>query len=622
MAEGAAGLVVVSVTSTESPSVAPAGEVPGVVVLALRQSTSHLAAKRVRGGSMLEIVEALRSRKIVQWTLSYLVAAWITYEVLEGLGGPWGVDDRIMRLVQLLLAAGLPLVIILAHFHGERGRQTVGRLEVLLLTTVAVGGLGLVWAVDPLSTDGPARQVVTSSPRSITVVPFADLSQDEDRAYLAAGVAEEIMHLLAQVPELRVSSQSSAAVLQDRDDLTDSQIATRLGVEYVLTGSLQAEGDRVRVRVRLSPAEGGLRFSSNYEGTMADVFAMQDSVAADVVTDLVGEILGGPPTSARTNPQAYELFLRGRHVERQRSDDEWYSRSAGLLEQALAIEPDHVPSMVQLAVVHFEGLAFRDPPEGRRLARELIDRALALDSTNARAHSALSALLHPDDLHGMAREMERAYELAPRDPQIVLEVAITLSLLGRDREAIPFHEWVTRAEPLDPLARTNLAVAYYIVGRWEDALRQREIALELQPGQGQVGRGMALLQMERLDEAREAFEATEGPSQDLGLAVIAHREGRPGEAAERMARFEAASAARPAFVAMAYAMLEDREMTFRWLDTLTAGNASVSPALMPIASRPEFAWLEGDRRWEAFKVRVGQDEERFSEVRFDPSPPG
>ena len=133
---------------------------------------------------------------------------------------------------------------------------------------------------------------------------------------------------------------------------------------------------------------------------------------------------------------------------------------------------------------------------------------------------------------------------------------------------------------------------------------------------------MALLQMERLDEAREAFEATEGPSQDLGLAVIAHREGRPGEAAERMARFEAASAATPAFVAMAYAMLEDREMTFRWLDTLTAGNASVSPALMPIASRPEFAWLEGDRRWEAFKVRVGQDEERFSEVRFDPSPPG
>ena len=172
------------------------------------------------------------------------------------------------------------------------------------------------------------------------------------------------------------------------------------------------------------------------------------------------------------------------------------------------------------------------------------------------------------------------------------------------------------------MARVNLAIAYHRVGRWEDALEVRDVAVDLRPGVGRGGHGMVLLQMNRLDEAREAFEESEGWIRDLGLAVIAHRLGRPNEAERSLARFQADRGGQPAWIALGYAMLEDREQTFEWLEELTAETASVSPALLPLATRPEFSWLEGDPRWYAFRERVGQSPDRLASIAFEPSPPG
>ncbi|NNL48383.1 MAG: hypothetical protein HKO76_08450, partial [Acidimicrobiia bacterium] len=156
------------------------------------------------------------------------------------------------------------------------------------------------------------------------------------------------------MPELKVISRTSAFAFSDRAGMTLPEIAERLRVAHVLEGSVRKSGDDVRVTVQLIDTRTDTHLlSANYDGNIDDVIALQDSIAAKVVSSFRSQILGSPPGLAEIHPDAYQLFLLGRHILNQR-DEDWFERSRVILEQVVDAEPSYVPAMLWLSIAYFD----------------------------------------------------------------------------------------------------------------------------------------------------------------------------------------------------------------------------------------------------------------------------
>src|SRR6185436_14017368 len=167
----------------------------------------------------------------------------------------------------------------------------------------------------------PARADAAQGARSIVVLPFADMSQAKDQEYFSDGLAEELLNLLAKVPQLRVISRSSAFSFKGRN-LDIATIAKQLDVAHVLEGSVRKSGNQVRVTVQLIDARTDAHlWSETYDRPLENIFAIQDEIAAAVVAQLKVTLLGAAPKAAATNPEAYALYLKARERFREGSAD-------------------------------------------------------------------------------------------------------------------------------------------------------------------------------------------------------------------------------------------------------------------------------------------------------------
>lgn len=141
------------------------------------------------------------------------------------------------------------------------------------------------------------------------MLPFADMSSAGDQEYMSDGIAEELLNLLARVPDLRVISRSSAFAFKGQN-LEIPEIAKRLSVTYILEGSVRKSQDRIRITTQLIDARSDTHlWSETYDRALANVFDIQDDVAASVVSELKIKLLGDAPTVRQTDPRAYELYL-------------------------------------------------------------------------------------------------------------------------------------------------------------------------------------------------------------------------------------------------------------------------------------------------------------------------
>lgn len=573
---------------------------------------------------MHSVIERLKKRKIVRWALAYLAGAWLMLQLADTLGPRWGMSAAEARILDGALLVGFAITLVLAWYHGEKGHQRVTRSELVVLAGVGIVTTGLFVVLWPrLEPRSPTPSTVDTVPeKSVVVLPFADYSPDGDQGYFALGIAEELLNSLSQVPDLKVISRTSAFAFRDRAEITLPEIASRLRVAHVLEGSVRKSGDDVRVTVQLIDTRTDTNLlSANYDGTMGNVFGLQDSIAAEVVSSLRAEILGTPPSLEQIDPEAYQLFLLGRHVLNQR-DRDWFERSRDLLERVLDAEPNYEPAILWLALAYSDAALRLPSTEAdvlRTRASELVDRALAVNPTSARAHGIRSGLLHPADLDGMAREMQAALDLSPRDPEIVMWAGITLQLLDRHEEAVPFLKYKVDRDPLDIISLTNLALAYHYAGDYESNIEVRERLDALNPGFGAPGIALSLLLLERPTAAAEWVDRTNSALlRDVLSALVAHSNGRADEYRSEAEAFEHRwGDEQPAFTALVHAWGGQADAAFRWLDTLTPWTASLGGTL-PLTSRPEFASLHGDPRWAAFLRRVGQSRNALHAVRFDP----
>jgi len=452
-------------------------------------------------GDMDSTWSKLRQRKVVQWGTAYAAGAWGLLQVLQFLADTYDWPSQLLRLVTLVFALGLPIALILAWFHGDRGHQRPIRAEIAIIALLLlVGGSGL-W-VYQRSLESTAESTATPAPTpatapserkasaSVAVLPFSSLSSDPENAFLADGIAETLITMLAQVPKLMVIGKVSSFSYKGQE-VDPRTIGQQLGVGALLEGSVQRAGDRLRVAVQLvSTGDGGHLWAETYDRPATDVFAVQDEIATRVTEALSVALSGdsGPGSIGTTNVAAYDAYLRGKRLA-ERRETTAMQEGIALLEKSVAADPDFARGWVALSAAYLAAArspygnpwGFMPEEQAMALSKRAALRAVEIAPDSGLAHAQLGFTLYLMGADGAAEHYDQAMALSPGDPGVIRMYATFLRESDRSREALELLETLLPVEPRDPGLRSNYATALDASGDVPGSLRQFREAIRLQP---------------------------------------------------------------------------------------------------------------------------------------------
>lgn len=603
----------------------------------------------------MQIFHELKRRNVLRVAAAYIVSAWLVIQVVETLFPLFGLSDAVIRSVVIVLAIGfLPALVFSWAFELtpdglkldkdvdlERSvtRQTGKKLDRIIVVILA---LALAYfAVDKFLLDpvrdaeqfesgrreGRIEALVTSfGDRSIAVLPFADMSPANDQGYFSDGISEELLNLLSTIPEVRVTSRSSAFSFKDQN-ISIPDIARRLQVSYILDGSVRKAGDQVRISAQLIDAETDTQlWSKNFDRTMQNIFQIQDEIASDVVEQIKGTLRISAPQQRETDAGAYALYLQARY-QRRLGTAAGYEEAVRLYKEVLAIDPNYAPAWDEIATVYqnqsITGLRTAD--EGFELARSAALKAITIDPDYAPAYDSLGfmAQYHEPDLAEAARYYKRAIELAPKDPAIAGKVGMLLQTLGRVDTGLAPIEYAVGADPLSPPWQYTLGLAYLAAGRPEQAIQAFETTLSLSPefSLAYYNLSVALMRAGRFDDAVRAAKKEQRESWRLiGLALSLYALERakddPTAAAqvvldELIQKYAERSTYNIAYV---YAWRDDPDNAFKWLNkAVELGDTGLGEIL----SERLFENLHDDARWIPFLRTLGKAPEQLASIELD-----
>lgn len=522
----------------------------------------------------------------------------------------------------------------------RRNRFRVAALCVLGILALALGYLileNLVLAPRRQAADlATVAQIVEQAQRnndspvqltdnSIAVLPFVDMSPGKDQEYMSDGISEELLNLLAKIPQLRVIARTSSFSFKGKE-LDVATIANRLQVAHVLEGSVRKSGDRIRITAQLVRASDSSHlWSETYDRTLDDVFGVQDEISAAVVAQLRIKLLGAAPTAPKASAAAYPLFLQARQLYRQ-GTAEGYEQSIALYQKALKIDPRYVPGWVGLssAYTNQSAASLRPMEQGYRLARAAVEEAMAIDPDDAPALALLAwmAMNHDGDLAAAARYLDRALSLAPDDIGTALNAARLAQGLGRLDQAIAFDEFAVARDPVNSRAQSNLGFDYMSAGRMDDAIARWRTALALSPGF--IGANYSIGAALRLQGKPEAaLEATRQETSEvwrsIGLPMAYFALGRKADSDAALAKLIKLHAQDAAYnIACVHAFRGEADQAFEWLGKAVENRDG---GLSDITVDIEFRKIRRDPRWLPFLRSIGKAPEQLAAIKFDKMPP-
>jgi TolB-like protein len=373
----------------------------------------------------------------------------------------------------------------------------------------AVEGISQTDAVAPSH-----RASSEESAASIAVLPFTDMSAQRDQAYFCEGMAEEIINALAKVDGLRVAARTST--FQARAMTADlGQIAAALGVRHLLEGSVRTAGQRLRVTAQVVDVRDQRAvWSDRFDGAMADVFEIQDTIAERIVsafrTRLVGATAVAPARRQYTpNVEAYQAYLQGLH---HRYTTYNLLEALRWFERATELDPGYADAHVGVAYASavLSNFAFLPPLEARTKSRAAIAKAMGIDANLPVAHAALGwwTALHEWNWSRAEDIFQHALSLDPSCLEAHAFYGLLCGALQRVDDVVARMATLVQLDPLSPWTHGVSALGYHTIGRHEEALRQSERALELR-AESMLGlwcKGMALRALRRFPESIATFE--------------------------------------------------------------------------------------------------------------------
>ncbi len=458
-------------------------------------------------------------------------------------------------------------------------------------------------AVTPAAT--PAASAI--SEKSIAVLPFADMSEKKDQEFFADGMTEEIIDLLAKVPDLRVPARTSSFYFKGKP-MKIPDIARELGVAHVLEGSIRRAGNQIRVTAQLVRADNGYHlWSETYDRDLHDVFKVQDEIADAVVQALQITLMGGPLTRQKggtQNLEAYQLYLRSLSARRQNTRPS-LEAERGYLEQAIKLDP--VFALAWTGLANNTMLAVNNgiqlPIEGTERARQQAQHALQLSPDLAEAHAVLQYIHCSYDWDWAAAEAEgrQALALDPTNTGVLVYAGICSATLGHWDAAETQLRLALVRDPLATYPMFDLGSVLYRAGRYSDAAASYRKLQEIAPdflwtrayaaknllAEGKPDAALAMVQQDPDEESR--LES---------LSIMLQAAGHQAEADEALKALIGKYAESSAyFVAMTYAYRNDHDSALQWLERAYRQKDS---SLIEIVGEPLFKSLASDARYKAF----------------------
>ena len=476
---------------------------------------------------------------------------------------------------------------------------------IIALALVLMGTLFFVRILRPNESD-----------RSIAVLPFVDLSPAKDQAYLSDGITEQIANLLARVPGLFVVARTSTFVFKNQN-LDAREVGRRLHVSHLLEGSVSRSGNRSRIDAQLVNASNGYQvWSETYDSDEKDILSLQSDVAGKVVAALRIELqvaqaeqIAKQPTS---DPEAYDLYLRGRYLLNKRTAES-IEKALHLFKEAVARDPNFALGHTGIADSYIllgeYGVITTKEASGR--ARPEVSLALGLDDHLAEAYISRAMLL--TDLewnwHDAEIDYRKAIALNPNSAVAHHWYALHLGELGRVEEALREIAMAERRDPLAPIIRAAKAKILCVAGRFPEAIEQSHKALDLEPN---FTPALAILanaysfkgrHVEAIATARHFVElsgADDGAKLELAFAYA-----QAGKQMEAEAIINEVTARPGAFspydMATIRAASHDNDGAFQWLDSAIK-QRSVDAVWMRVD--PRLANIRADARFAGMLSRM------------------
>src|SRR6476619_601646 len=451
--------------------------------------------------------------------------------------------------------------------------------------------------------------------KSIAVLPFANLSRDPDNAYFVEGIQDEILTRLSKIADLKVISRTSTQKYKSApDNLRD--VARQLGVAHILEGSVQKSNDQVRVNVQLINALTDAHlWADTYDRKLTDIFAVESEIAKTIAEMLQARLTGSEKTAISKkpteNPEAHELYLKGRFFWNKRTADD-LRKSIDYFNQAVQKDPNYAQAYAGLAqawklLPAFNGGAPKDCfPQAESAAK----KALALDDTSSSAHAAMASLkgLAGFDYPGAISEYARALQLNPNDATAHQWFGNdTLANVGQNERELSEMKRAVELDPLSLVINSNLGWAYIHLGRLDEAIAQLRKTVEMDGAfyYARYNLAQALELKGAIPEATAEYQKTMSMTEDpvplgmLGRLYALH--GQKDEALRllqklRQNREQGYTAAYS--LALIYVGLADHNEALNWLeqgyrehDGFNIGPIRVDPLLAPLRSDPRFEAL-------------------------------
>jgi TolB-like protein/DNA-binding winged helix-turn-helix (wHTH) protein/Tfp pilus assembly protein PilF len=477
-------------------------------------------------------------------------------------------------------------------------------LLVALLLLVAIGAVVLKRAGMPHSSG--------SVTPSIAVLPFDDTSAGKTHEYFSDGLAEELLNELAKTPRLRVAARTSSFQFKGKEaDLRT--IGQKLNVGTVLEGSVNTDGNRVRIAAELINVDNGFQlWSGSYERNLNDVFAVQDEIARAVATELKVKLLsGGAPAAGprSTNPEAYSDYLQGRFFYERRTQSD-LEKATSYFEQAIKLDPGYARAWSGLAWARISqadsvyGVSF---DEGYRLAQEAAEKALQLDPGLADAHAAIGRIkrTHDWDWAGADASFQRAIALEPQNANALTGASSLAASLGRFDDAVALGRRAVELDPLSVVAHVALGMRAYYAGQYDLATASFQKALELNPGDPAAHYLLSLVYLAEGNPQQALAEVQQqlpGSGRYVGETLAYTALGRRQEADAALKMLVSNYPNEAAYqIAELYAVRGEMDSAFKWLEL---ARTQRDAGLSAIVGDPLLKNLHADPRYAAFLKKM------------------
>ena len=588
----------------------------------------------------------LKRRNVYKVGIAYAVAGWALAQGFAQVFPVFDIPNWVIRLIVLLIIIGLPIALVLAWMF-EITPQGIKRTEAadampasakprkyIWIYVVVIGAaisIGLFFlgrysaqntptprpVTQPEARPGFQSEAATVPQKSIAVLPFDNLSRDPDNAYFCEGVQDEILTRLAKVADLKVISRTSTQHFKSSPDNLP-QIARQLGVAHILEGSVQKAGDAVRVNVQLINAFSDAHlWAETFDRKLTDIFAVESEIAKTIAETLQARLTGSEKSAMSktptVNPEAYELYLKGRFFWNKRNGDD-LRKAIDYFNQAIAKDPGYALAYVGLADSYllFPNYAAVSPADSIPPARSAIKKALELDDSLAEAHASAGLLATVElKLQPAIDELKRAADLKPNYATAHHWLALAWMTVGQFDPAIAEAKRAVELDPLSLIINADFSWLYLCSRRYDEAEAQARKTLEIDPHfflahyyLGEILQFKGHL-TDAIAEYQKAFDLTNDPYPLAALGQARARNGQKDEARKILGRLNEEAKSRfvaPYAKALVLNALGEKAHAIDELER--AYREGTGAYLFVIKVDPFLDDLRGDPRFEALVQKI------------------